>query len=174
MTKQTKALIIGLIAIITITTTALVANGSAPIEQNRANGSSVMETITVRGSGNTVYDLGRVKPGVYRLSIALGIDSRLGKVTLLDEFGNPCAQTPPPVVMAFVSKAAGGVCNGGNMFLKIGNASVDKQIRLNCSGNDRENPVCQTEDNYRRINYIHTYQEHKDWFVLMERVARAK
>ena len=190
-----------LVLVTVIFTTALVVNSDSKVKQTRANGDAVLEHIKVSGTGNALYDLGRVKPGVWRLSIALGVDSRLGKVTLVDVNGVACAQTPPPVVMAFVSQASGGVCHGGSMSLKIDNATAIKSVIYYCSKRDNickgqeivnnsnqftHNLYCDNEhysnktcqqfriDDVQQRSYSTTYEDTTNWFVLMERVATAK
>ena len=117
-----KVLAMALIIAATAMVTSQVVSGDAPTRQAVGGGPAVLEHRIVRGTGDASFELGRLKPGFWRLTMAMGGDSSKAKVTVQDTNGQSCSSTPPPVVGFLVSHAAGGACAGGQMTLVVSNA----------------------------------------------------
>ncbi len=117
-----KVLAMALIIAATAMVTSQVVSGDAPTRQAVGGGPAVLEHRIVRGTGDASFELGRLKPGFWRLTMAMDGDSSKAKVTVQDTNGQSCSSTPPTVVGFLVSHAAGGACAGGQMTLVVSNA----------------------------------------------------
>ena len=114
-----RAIALTVLAIALIASTAAATTAAQKQSRDAAEGSAVIQHVTIRGEGDTEISGQRLAPGVWRVSAAVGTDSRLATVTVADADGMACAQTPPPVVMMLISVAAGGECRGGRMTITV-------------------------------------------------------
>ena len=129
--RSATALIVALVALATVT----VASGQSSTVLSKGTGSAISEYQVVRGEGNSTFDGFRLRPGVWRLSMALGLDSRLAVATVSDADGRQCAATPPPTVMLIVGIRGGGVCQAGAMQLEVANAQEELLCHVFSTGN---------------------------------------
>ncbi|MXY08553.1 MAG: hypothetical protein F4Y61_07880 [Rhodothermaceae bacterium] len=167
-----KRVLISAAAVLAVLATTAVATGQVEVTIDKAKGPAAMEHIVVRGAGDGSVDLGRkMGPGVWRLSVGLGLDSRTAHVDVQDRSGQSCGATPPPVIVVLVSRGAGGVCDGGGHTLTVGGASSSRLVTLECYGGGRHDghPDCGGKEGRLMVSQ----STHTEWVIVLERLARA-